>query len=372
MKRFLTAAAEGRDWRTATNACLDALGETPPEANLGFVYVTDRLADELGAIVRLLRTASGVAEWVGTVGVGICLDDREYYDSPAVGIMVATFPEDAFRVFPTLDTDLANLVDNFKPWYSQDEQHFAVVHGDPRSGTTPDQIPLLAETVPRAYLVGGLTSSQTGYAQYANGLCEGGLSGVLFSGEVPVAASLTQGCSPIGRPHRITESRRNVIMGLDGRPALDVFKEDIGEVLARDISRVAGYIFVGLPADGPDLSDYVVRNLLGVDSRSGQLMIGDLVRPGQSVLFCRRDGPSAWDNLNRMVRSLRRRADAPIRGALYFSCLGRGRQLFGEGSAELKTIQRELGNVPLAGFFANGEIARGRLYGYTGVLALFL
>lgn len=372
MNRFRTASAEGRDWRTATNACLDALGDAPPEANLGFVYVTDRLADELEAIVALLRAASGVAEWVGTVGVGICTDDREYYDTAAVGIMVASFPQDAFRVFPTLDTDLANLVDDFKPWYSQGEQHFAVVHGDPRSGTTPDQIPLLAETVPHAYLVGGLTSSQTGYAQYANGLCEGGLSGVLFSDTIPVAASVTQGCSPIGRLHRITECRRNIIMGLEGRPALDVFKEDIGEVLARDLNRVAGYIFVGLPADGANPSDYVVRNLLGVDSRSGQLMIGDLVQPGQPLLFCRRDGPSAWDDLKRMVRSLKRRADTPIRGALYYSCLGRGRQLFGEGSAELKTIQRELGEVPLVGFFANGEIARDQLYGYTGVLTLFL
>ena len=35
-------------------------------------------------------------------------------------------------------------------------------------------------------------------------------------------------------------------------------------------------------------------------------------------------------------------------------------------------IRDELGDFPLAGLFANGEISNDRLYGYTGVLALFL
>jgi len=194
----------------------------------------------------------------------------------------------------------------------------------------------------------------------------------MFSDAVPVATMLSQGCSPIGPVHRVTAARHNVLASLDGRPALEVFKEDIGEVLARDLGRVAGYIFVGLPVEGSDTADYTVRNLLAIDPNSGRLAIGDVVEPGQPLMFCRRDGQSAWEDLDRALDSVKRRANAPILGALYFSCLGRGRYLFGDNSEELQRVQQALGDVPLVGFFANGEIAHDKLYGYTGVLTLFL
>lgn len=372
MERFASGSGQGNNWHTALEACLDNLGPVPHGANLGFVYVTDGLAGELELVVRALEAATEVEQWTGTVGLGVCSNGQEYYDAPAIAVLVGEFPAGAFNVFPTLDTDLTNLIDQYKPWYSRSNQHFVVVHGDPRSPATPDQIPLLAETLPHAYLVGGLSSSQNGHPQYANGVCEGGLSGVMFSQDVSVATALTQGCAPIGRPHVVGDCHQNVIATIDGRPALDVFKEEIGEVLARDLNRVAGYIFVGLPIQGSDTGDYVVRNLLGIDSNNRRLVIGDVVRPGQPLLFCRRDGPSAWRDLDRMLDDVSARTGgAAPKGALYFSCLGRGRHLFGHDSAEVRAIQRKLDGVPLVGFFANGEIARDRLYGYTGVLALF-
>jgi small ligand-binding sensory domain FIST len=314
-----------------------------------------------------------VEHWIGTVGMGICVDARECYDQPAVGDLVGTFPEDSFRVFPTLDSDLSGFINDHGTWYEAGERHFVVAHGDPRSAYTPAHIPQLAQTVPQSYLVGGLSSSQyNDFPQYADGACEGGISGVLFSDHVPVATSLSQGCSLIGEQHRITQCSQNVITTIDDRPALDVFNEEIGEVLARDLSRVAGYIFVALPIRGSDTGDYVVRNLVGIDPENKQLIIGDLVEPGQRIQLCRRDGSSAWEDLDRTLTSLTRRAGGTVKGALYYSCLGRGRHLFGENSEELKAIQSHLGNVPLAGFFANGEIARDQLYGYTGVLTLFL
>ena len=50
----------------------------------------------------------------------------------------------------------------------------------------------------------------------------------------------------------------------------------------------------------------------------------------------------------------------------------RGPNQFGDDSDELKMITKELGEFPLVGFFANGEISNNRLYGYTGVLTVFL
>jgi small ligand-binding sensory domain FIST len=162
-------------------------------------------------------------------------------------------------------------------------------------------------------------------------------------------------------------------MSLDGRPAIDVLKEDIGEVLARNLERIAGFIHVALPIPGADRPDYVVRNLLALDLRRGIIAVGDQLRTGTPLMFVKRDPTTAQADLRRMLDDLSNRtAGRPIRGALYHSCVARGPHMFGPDSAELKTIERALGPVPLAGFFTNGEIFRDRLYSYSGVLTLFL
>jgi small ligand-binding sensory domain FIST len=150
-----------------------------------------------------------------------------------------------------------------------------------------------------------------------------------------------------------------------------VFKEDIGEVLARDLEKIAGYIFVGFPVPHTDTNDYLVRNIIGFDLDNSVIAIGELVEEGRSMMFCRRDGNSAIEDLQRMLQDISSRISTLPKGALYFSCIARGRNQFGEDSAELKIIQQHLGDVPLVGFFANGEILHNRLYGYTGVLTLF-
>jgi small ligand-binding sensory domain FIST len=196
---------------------------------------------------------------------------------------------------------------------------------------------------------------------------------VLFAGDVAVAAGLTQGCSPIGPVRTITEAEDNVIAAIDGRSALEVFKEDIGELLARDLRRVGGYIHAALPVAGSDTRDYLVRNLTGIDPARGLIAIGALVEPGQAIMFARRDRRAAEQDLRRMLDDLgRRAAGQAIKGGVYCTCVARGPNLFGPDSQELKAIRAALGDFPLVGFFANGEICNNRLYGYTGVLALFL
>ena len=113
--------------------------------------------------------------------------------------------------------------------------------------------------------------------------------------------------------------------------------------------------------------------LIGIDPDSGAIAIGEHVAPGDRVMFCRRDHDSAVSDMRRMLADLKKRAGAsPIQGGLYFSCCARGPNQFGPDDAELKLISEELGDFPLVGFFANGEISNNRLYGYTGVLTLFL
>ena len=371
MHRFLLGHAGGANADQLVDDCLAQIGDIPAGANFGFVYATDALVPELDSLLAKLKAATGVKRWTGTVGVGICASGLEYYDQPALAVMLTEFPDVAMHSVPLLRDGVDEFVDSAGHWLDQDEFHFGILHADPGNPASPQLIDALAAATPGAFFVGGLTSSHGDNPQLADEVTGGGISGVLFSSDVPVVSGHTQGCTPIGAKHVVTSCQHNVLIELDGRPALDVFKEDIGEVMAQDLQRVAGYIFAGIPIRGSDTGDYMVRNLMGIDPEQGLIAIGEVVEPGGEVLFCRRDGNSAREDMLRMLADIRGRLDGEPRGAVYYSCLGRGRYQFGNNSEELGFIRDELGDIPLVGFFANGELFHNRLYGYTGVLTVF-
>ena len=371
MNIFLAAHAGASRWQEAADACLTQLGTVSVGANVAFLYVTDALAGALPAIAAYLKEHTGVAHWVGTVGVGICGGAREYHDEPAISLMVASFPDEHFRILPALLDKPDAFVRAERAWLARHDHHFGIVHGDPRNMDLSKLLTELGESVRGGFLVGGLASSRQGYPQIADDMVEGGLSGILFDAQVPVATALTQGCAPFGKTHAITRCQRNIALHLDDRSALEVFREEIGELLARDLPRAAQTIGVALPVRGSDTGDYLVRNLMGIDENNGLLAIGEMLSVGQALRFCRRDPASAEADLRRMLRELKARAPQP-KGAVYYTCVGRGPNLFDNDSGELRIIQEELGDVPLTGFYCNGEISSNRLYGYTGVLTLFL
>ena len=340
---FAYGHAAAPTWRECVSACAERLGR--PSHGLGFVYFSDALVASAQEILDTLRSRTGIEDWVGSVGVGVLATGAEYQDEPAMVAMVADI--DGFSVF----SGRAPLKGG----------HFAVVHADPGAPDVAGLIADMSAKVASGFLVGGLSSSRSRTVQIANAVLSGGLSGAALAPEVAVATRLTQGCVPYPGRFRVTECTDNIIGTLDGRPALDVLKEVIGN--DKDV-------LVGLPVPGSDTGDYTARNLVGIDPRSKLIAIGDLVEPGTELVFCRRDREAARADLSRIVDELKSVTPEP-RGALYFSCLARGEHMFGARGAELELIRRALGEVPLVGFFCNGEISRDRLYGYTGVLTLF-
>jgi len=354
---FPYAHARGADWRSCVDACVARLGAIG--GGLGFVYFTEALAPHAGEIVGALRARSGVQDWVGTVGIGVLSTGTEYLEEPALAAMVADFPPEAYQVFSGRSAPVPGR-----------EAYFGVVHADP---STPDVAGLVADMstkVASGYLVGGLSSARGKTVQVANDVLAGGLSGALLASSVGLRTRLTQGYAALPGRYRVTAGEANVIATLDGRPALEVMKAAIGEVLARDLRRAAQFIQVAFPVAGSDTGDYLVRNLVGIDPRNGLIAIGDVVETGAELIFCKRDAQSARSDLARMAEALKADVPAP-RGALYYSCIGRGEHMFGERGAELGIVREVLGEVPLVGFFCSGEISHDRLYGYTGVLTLF-
>jgi small ligand-binding sensory domain FIST len=341
MKTF--ACAHGTDWRR----CAAALGR--PGRGLGFVYFTDALIAQANAILDALREETGVEDWIGTVGTGVLATGMEYQDGPAMAAMVADF--ESFSVFS-----------GRSPLKGSEVAQFGVVHADPGAPELPGLIADMSAKIATGYLVGGVSSSRSRTVQIANEVLSGGLSGAVLGSDVGVATRLTQGCTPFPGRYRVTSCEDNIIAALDGRPALEVLLETVrGE---------KSQLLVGLPVPGSDTGDYTARNLVGVDPKNGLVAIGDTVEPGMEILFCRRDAGAARRDLESMLERLKAAMPAP-RGALYYSCVARGEHLFGRRGAELDLVRRALGDIPLVGFFCNGEISRDRLYGYTGVLTVF-
>ncbi len=367
MTMFRVGHAGARRWQDAVRISVKALSPLPPAANIGFLYFTDHFVANAAEVLDYLKNVTGIEHWVGSVGVGVLAGGVEYFDEPAMVVMVAALPEDGFRVFSgksrapapgelTADGGVA--------------AHFAIVHADPQTEDVAGLVEDMAQKLASGFLVGGLSSSRREQCQIADGVISGGLSGLVLSSDIALATRLTQGCAPLEPRHRVTSCDRNVLITLDNRPALDVFMEDIGMRFAQDLE-AAGRVFnVGLPVEGSDTGDYLVRNLAGFDPRKKLVAIGDYPEEGMQLMFCRRDAASAREDLLRMLDEIRP-ATRP-RGGLYFACVARGANMFGEKSEEMRIIREQLGDFPLAGFFANGEISHDRLYGYTGVLTLFL
>ena len=385
-----------------------ALRDYAHSPTLGLLYITDHYApfaqdilDHLGAEL------AEITDWSGTVGVGIASSNVEYFDEPALAVMLCELAPDQYRVF----SGVAPLGLGFEP-------HTALVHAD---ASTPDVAELIAEMASRTatgYLFGGLASSRTEAVQFAvggngnikghgaaGGVFRGGLSGVAFGEEIALVSRVTQGCQPVAAQRVVTAAQGNVITELDGEPALDVLFKDTGITLDQPEAAMSALraTLVGLTEAGSDAvgrtgnfgSDVVVRHIIGLDPGRRGVAIADNAKTGMRMAFCQRNAQAARADLMRICAEIREELEpeemplpvaaalaapeaqaAPspqrrIAGAIYVSCAGRGGPHFGGPSAELQIVRRALGDVPLVGFFAGGEIARHHLYGYTGVLTVF-
>jgi small ligand-binding sensory domain FIST len=372
MDQFLLAHGTGQSGDKLLGECLKQLGDIPPAANFGFLYLSDSLADLAEPLIERLKDATGITAWVGTVGIGIIGGATEYYDEPAMAIMLAGFNEADYRLLPNLREDNASLEASLADWCVANDFNAGLLHADPATVNLQALLGRLGDEIPNAFLIGGISSSRGRNAQFAEQVLQHGISGALFSQAVPIVTNLTQGCTPIGPRHVVTQCANNILHTLDDRPALDVLSEDVGEVIAQDWQQAAGYIFAGIVNKNSDQDDYSIRQLVGIDPDSKLVAIGDYLEHNDEIIFCKRDGSTALEDMERMLLELKKRCPSTIRGGVYVSCLGRGREQFGDHSEEVRFIHAVLGDFPLVGFFANGEIHKSALYGFTGVLTLFV
>ncbi|MDX3907049.1 MAG: FIST C-terminal domain-containing protein [Pigmentiphaga sp.] len=393
-RQFPWAHATHPDWRMSAALCLAQIERASrvgagAGATLGFLYLTDHHAGDAADILAFLRDRTGVTHWTGAIGVGIAAGMAEYIDEPAMALMLADFPPDDFQVFSGAARPpdrTARTPDGRRAAWT------ALVHADAATPDLPDLIHDMQGKLAGAAVFGGVSSSRHPQTMIADTVLSGGLSGVVLSENVTVVSRVSQSCQPIGPVHRITESTGHRLNRLDGEPALDVLLHDMG--MPADIrqrrpasgdapANLAAVLlqgtFVGMgTGDAFMHGDYLVRPLIGVDPHERALAIGTDLESADHVVFCRRDRAAAQADLVRTCTALREHIESRhggmerVRGALYISCLGRTGTLFGGPSAEMQLVQQQLGDLPLIGLYANGEICKDRLYWYAGVLAVFL
>lgn len=418
MKLFPYGHATHPQWRMAAGLVLAqlrahmALPTYASAPTLGLLYITDAYVGEAREILDFLGAElPEVTDWSGTVGIGIATNNAEYFDEPALAVMLCDLPSDQYRVF----SGVAPLGLGF-------EAHTALVHADPSTQDVAGLVAEMAERTATGYLFGGLSSGRSHTVQFAvggngnikghgaaGGVFRGGLSGVAFGEGVALVSRVTQGCLPVAPVHTITEADGNLVLQLDGEPALEVLLRDLKVSLdqPREALAVVRATLAGLmhPSDGVASdavrrtgnfgSDVVVRHIIGLDPARQGVAIASQTEPGMQLAFCQRNVQAARADLTRICAEIREELEpqelslelasalaAPqaestphparrIAGAIYVSCTGRGGPHFGGPSAELQIVRHALGDVPLVGFFAAGEIARHHLYGYTGVLTVF-
>jgi small ligand-binding sensory domain FIST len=357
--------------------------------DLCLVFISNHFLSGYETVVPFIKERLGPRVILGCSGGGVVGSGQEIEHRPALSITVAVLPDVTLTPFRVADSSLPGLDASPREWHHlmgvpSTEQPSFIVLADPYSIRIENLLMGMDYAYPKSAKVGGLASGATQpgeNALYLNSVCyrSGGV-GVALSGNVALDVLVAQGCRPIGKAMRVTKCDRNILMELDNTSPLNILRDLFLTLDARDQNLLQHALFLGLVMD-PLKShftqgDFLIRNIVGLDTEKGLLAIGAHLRQGQMVQFHLRDARTSADDLNETLSMYANRgAQEHLSGALLFSCLGRGEFLYGHASHDTQLFQQKLGQVPVSGFFCNGEIGpvggTTYLHGYTSCFALF-
>jgi small ligand-binding sensory domain FIST len=354
--------------------------------DLVFLFASPHHREHFARVPAALAEAFPGALVFGCSGAGIVGEGRELERVPALSLTGAVLPAVEMSTFHVEPDDLAGA-DDPESWHARlglpgDTAGALVVLADPFTCDAGPLVQSLDRGFPGLVKVGGLASggNQPGQtAMFAGSTTHGtGAIGLALTGNLLVDAMVAQGCRPIGTPMFVTRSERNVIHELDGRPVARVLQEVYEQAAPRDRELMRSSLFLGLVTQ-PDQQvygqgDFLVRNILGLDARTGALAVAAEAPKNGVVQFHLRDAETSSEDLAVVLRRYAELGHHPA-GALMFSCLGRGQGLYGKPNHDVDALTEHVGEVAVGGFFCNGEIGpvggRTHLHGYTTSFALF-
>jgi small ligand-binding sensory domain FIST len=367
---------------------LDALAGTRPD--LVVVFASAPHSGAFGDIAGALRSLLDPAVLIGTTAVAVAGGALEVEDDPALSVWAGAWDCD------TADTDTPHVRGVRLEAHPDGDGGASIVGwpddlppigtlvllADPFTFPVADVLDVVNRGVPGLTIVGGLASAARGPGGNRlvldGDVVTSGAVGVLLDADVPVWTAVSQGCRPIGQPFTVTAAERNLVGELAGQPALSRLQQLAASVADDDRELMRLGLHVGIVVDEHKAEfgrgDFLVRNVLGADPARGALAVGDVVEVGQTVQFHVRDAASADSDL-RIVASRAFKERQP-RGALLFTCNGRGVHLFGTPHHDAALLQELAGDgLALGGMFCAGEIGpvggRAHLHGFTASVAVF-
>jgi len=384
---FASAASRETDPRRAARAVLEAVEKQLDGGAVDFamLFLSSGFAREAGAFSSEIRSALSPRVLAGCTAEGVIGEGEEIESSRAVSLIAARLPgavieSRAFRgeVFREPIADPGAIFADFR---FPDDTRLVVLTADPHTTPMDRLLAAFNDKLLGIPVVGGMASAGPAYGGnvlFSNAeLLRGGAVMTVLSGALDVDVLVSQGCRPVGPVFRVSDARDNVILALEDTAPLEELKRLVEELPVDDRELLRNGIFLGRaidPAKDPlGRGDFLVRGVIGVDPRSGAISVGDRLDRGDVVQFHLRDARTATEDLE-LVLSPHTLFGAP-RGALLFSCNGRGTRLYDHPNGDVSVVERFFPGVSVAGFFCAGEIGpvggKNFLHGHTAALALF-
>ena len=389
--KWATAISRKTSFEDALLECAGDVRERlgPGPVTLALVFVTPHFAEFYGGLHGTLAGSLRPETLLGCSAGGVIGGGEEVEQLPAVTLTAARLPHVTVRPFH-VDEALPDLDGPPESWerligVERTEEPQFILLADPFTAGPETLLAGLDYAFPDSPKIGGLASGATSpglNALFLDGeVYNSGIVGVALSGDVVVDTVVAQGCRPVGELMQVTSCRANMIYELDGRPAFSAIEELFEGMNERDRELAVRSLFLGVVMDEfskePKAGDFLIRNLVGIDPKGGAVAVGEYLQEGMRVRFHLRDAEASAGDLHAVLagyESTMPKRDA-VSGALLFSCLGRGEHLYKQPNFDTGVFKQHLGDVPVGGFFCNGEIGPVGgvtfLHGYTSSFGLF-
>jgi small ligand-binding sensory domain FIST len=362
---------------------------TAPRVSLGLVFMSPRFFAHAKQVLEILRVHARIPLLAGCSSQSLIVGDHELEQNAGLTVGLYALPGAELKAvhFTQEQVEEANGPGY---WHLETEVEAGQTNGwlafiDPFHLDSESWLKTWNEAYAPAPVLGGLASGDSNEQAtqvYLNGEVydEGGVA-ISVGGEVQLVGVTSQGCTPIGETWTLTKVEQNIIHQIGNRPAYEVLAETFNQLSPEQQKGARGNLFIGLVVneylEDFHRGDFLIRNLLGADPRSGSIAVGALPRLGQTMQFQRRSAAAANEDMEELLtRAKKQLGNTPIYGGCLCSCMGRGKNLFGRPNHDAQLVQQRLGPMGLAGFFCNGEIGpvgeKSFLHGYTASLALFV
>ncbi len=356
-------------------------------ADLITLFVSQQIQPSFYEVMAHIRTAMRPRHLLAVTAESVIGNDQELERIPAASALVMHLPGvevDTFHIAEDEWPEMLNDDDRLRQRIDRPNLRGIILLAEPYTTPIVQFLDACARILPHAPVIGGMASgmTQAGEARLAadDFVHSTGIVGCTFSGNIQIDTIISQGCRAIGPEFTVTACHRNVIEELDHQPAFSTFQQMVALLPLHDQNLLNNF---GPPQIGRKVTgvtgslnrgDFLIRAIVGVRRDLNQILIGDVLSEGDIVRFYVRDAQTADEELRLLLEGETLLGADPL-GAMLFSGTSRGTRLFPQPNHDVSIARNVLGKIPIAGFFAAGEIGpvggRSFIHGHTAALALF-